>query len=134
MKLSVCLHEIQNFENLITDILILEQFPDYLQFKGKKYKNTFIVINANDCPNLLSHDATFRMGVLKPCYPRSMLVDGENIPHFNKMSSGKMSTYSGPSNVFQILNELQNQQLANNWSKNPVTSSLNYIFQDHHTL
>ena len=60
VKLSVCPHEIQNFGNSIADISILGQFCAYLQFKGKKYENTFIVTNANDCPNLLSHEATFR--------------------------------------------------------------------------
>ena len=55
VKLSVCPHEIQNFGNSIADISILGQFCSYLQFRGEKYLNTFIVTNANDCPNLLSH-------------------------------------------------------------------------------
>ena len=63
VKLSVCPHEIQNFGNSVADISILGQFCTYLQFRGEKYLNTFIVTNANDCPNLLSHGTTFRMGV-----------------------------------------------------------------------
>ena len=54
VKLSVCPHEIQNFRNSVADISILRQFCNYLQFKGKKYENTFLVTNANDCPNLLT--------------------------------------------------------------------------------
>ena len=54
----------KNFGNSVADISILGQFCTYLQFRGEKYLNTFIVTNANDCPNLLSHGATFRMGVL----------------------------------------------------------------------
>ena len=54
VKLSVCPHEIQNFGNSVTDILILGQLCTYLQFRGEKYLNTFIVTNANNCPNLLS--------------------------------------------------------------------------------
>ena len=61
VKLSVCPHEIQNFGNSVADISILGQFCTYLQFRGEKYLNTFIVTNTNDCPNLLSHGATFRM-------------------------------------------------------------------------
>ena len=61
VKLSVCSHKIQNFGNSVTDISILGQFCTYLQFRGEKYLNTFIVTNTNDCPNLLSHGATFRM-------------------------------------------------------------------------
>ena len=48
VKLSVCPHEIQNFGNSVTDISILGQFYTYLQFRGEKYLNTFIVTNAND--------------------------------------------------------------------------------------
>ena len=69
VELSVCPHEIQNFRNSIADISILGQFHTYLEFRGEKYLNTFVVTNANDCPNLLSHGATFRMGVLSSNYP-----------------------------------------------------------------
>ena len=74
VKLSVCPHEIQNFGNSVTDISILGQFCTYLQFRGEKHLNTFIVTNANDCPNLLSHGATFRMGVLLPNYLEENVV------------------------------------------------------------
>ena len=74
VKLSVCPHEIQNFGNSVADISILGQFCTYLQFRGEKYLNTFIFTNANDCPNLLSHGATFRMGVLLPNYPEENVV------------------------------------------------------------
>ena len=55
VELSVCPHEIQNFGNSVADILILGQFHTYLQFRGEKYLNTFIITNANDFPNLLSY-------------------------------------------------------------------------------
>ena len=98
VKLSACPHKIQNFGNLVADISILGQFSTYLQFRGEKYLNTFIVTNANDCPNLLSHGATFRMGVLLPNYPEENVVKGENVPNF------KINTSTGTSSiVFQIL-------------------------------
>ena len=95
VKLSVCPHEIQNFGNSTADISILGQFSAYLQFRGEKYLSTFIVTNANDCPNLLSHGATFRMGVLLPNYPEENVVKGE---------TGTLS------NVFQILQDLHLKQ------------------------
>ena len=107
VQLSVCLHKIQNFRNLIADISILGQFHSYLELRGEKYLNTFIVTDANDCPNLLSHGATFRMGVLLSNYPKDMVVKGENVPHFSKMSGDKMRPPNGPSNVFQILGDIQ---------------------------
>ena len=84
VKISVCPHEIQNFGNSIADISILGQFYTHLQFRGGKYLNTFIVTDANDCPNLISHSATFRMSVLLPNYPKDMVVEGENVPHFEQ--------------------------------------------------
>ena len=105
VKLSVCSHEIQNFGNSVADISILGQFRTYLQFRGGKYLNTFIVTNTNDCPNLLSHGATFRMGVLLPNYLEENVVRGENVPNF------KINTSEGTSsNVFQILQDLQLKQ------------------------
>ena len=112
VKLSVFPHDIQNFGNSIADISILGQFCTYMQFRGETYLNTFIVTNANDCPNLLSHGATFRMGVLLPNYPEETVLKsacGENVPNYNT------STGTGTSsNVFQILQDLQLKQYQGN--------------------
>ena len=106
VELSVCPHEIQNFGNSIADISILGQFHTYLEFRGEKYLNTFVVTNVNDCPNLLSYGATFRMGVLLPNYPEENIVKGENVANF-KVNTSEVTS----SNVFQILQDLQLQDL-----------------------
>ena len=108
VKLDVCPYEIQNFGNSTADISILGQFPTYLQFRGKKYLNTFIVTNANDCPNLLSHEATFRMGVLIPNYPEENVVKGDKVANF------KIGTHTSTLNVFQILQDLRLKQHQGN--------------------
>ena len=116
MKLSVCSLEIQNFGNLIADTSTLGQSCTYLQFRGENYLNTFIVTNANDCPNLLSHGATFRMGVLLPNYPEENVVKsacGENVPNF-KCSTPTSTSTGTSSNVFQILQDLQLKQYQEN--------------------
>ena len=128
VKLSVCPYEIQNFGNSIADISILGQFCTYLQFRGEKYLNTFIVTNANDCPNLLSHGATFRMGVLLPNYPEENVVKGKNVPNFKFGTSASTSTGT-LSNVFQILQDLQLKQYQENCSdlfesRMPQTSTI----------
>ena len=133
MRLSVYPHEIQNFGN--SDISILEQFCTYLEFRGEKYLSTFIVTNAIDCPNLLIYCTTFRMGVLHLNYPQDILVKGENVPHFSKMSGGKTgngtwngtlksisyvntgngtssTTLIGTLNMFQVLNDIWKRQKA----------------------
>ena len=115
VKLSVCPHKIQNFGNSVADISILGQFRTYLQFRGEKYLNTFIVTNANDCPNLLSHGATFRIGVLPPNYPEENVVRGENVPNF------KINTSEGTSsNVFQILQDLRLKQYQKQYHSSTV--------------
>ena len=95
-----------------------------VEFKGEKYLNTFIVTNTNDCPNLLSYGATFRMGVPLPNYPQDIVVKGENVPHYGKMSGDKMRASNGTSNVFQILGDIWKQQLAiQSQSENPELAS-----------
>ena len=101
VELSVCPHSIQNFGNSTADVYILGQFRTYLQFRGRKYLNTFIVTNANDCPNILSHGAIFRMGILVPNYPEE-----------NMVKLGDKGT--GTSNVFQVLQDLRMKQHQGN--------------------
>ena len=114
VKLSVCPHEIQNFGNSVAEISILGQFCTYLQFREEKYLNTFIVTN---CPSLLSHGATFRMGVLLPNYLEENVVKscGENVPNFKCNTSTSTSTGTS-SNVFQILQDLRLKQYQENHS------------------
>ena len=71
-------------------------------------------MNANDCPNLLSYGATFRMGVLIPNYPKDIVVKEDNVPHFSKMSGDKKrnGTANSTSNVFHILGNIWKQQLV----------------------
>ena len=115
-------------------------------WSGEKY--TFIVTNANDCPNLLSYGATFRMGVLFPNYPEENLVKGDNVPNFSKMNGGRTgngtphgtshstqssisyvntgngigsSTLDGTSNVFQILHDIWKRQRAIHCQNNAST-------------
>ena len=106
VQLSVCPQEIQNFRNSIADISILGQFQTYLEFRGENYLNTFRVTNANDCSNLLSYGATFRMGVLLPNYPEENVVKGRNVPNFKVNTGTSCGTSEGTSNIFQILQDL----------------------------
>ena len=115
VQLSVCPHKIQNFGNSVADISILGQFHAYLQFRGEKYLNTFVVTNGNDCPNLLSYGATFRIGVLLPNYPAENVVKGDSVPNFSRINGGRTGNGTGSGtldctdhalNVFQILNDI----------------------------
>ena len=105
VDLSVCPHSIQNFGNSTADVYILGQFRVYLKFRGRKYLNTFIVTNANDCPNILSHGAIFRMGVLVPNYPEENMVKVRDME-------------TGTSNVLQVLQDLRMQQYQGKYQGN----------------
>ena len=113
VELSVCPHSIQNFGNSTADVYILGQFCTYLQFRGRKYLNTFIVTNANNCPNILSHGAIFRMGILVPNYPKE-----------NMVKLGDKET--GISNVFQILQDLRLKQHSSNFGPKPYRPSTTF--------
>ena len=115
VELSVCPHSIQNFGNSTADVYILGQFCTYLQFRGRKYLNTFIVTNANDCPNILSHEAIFRMGILVPNYPEENIV-----------KLGDKET--GTSNVFQVLQDLPDEAVQGN--SEPEMHRPQYNFYD----
>ena len=114
VELSVCPHSIQNFGNSTADVYILGQFRTYLRFRGRKYLNTFIVTNANDCPNILSHTAIFRMGILVPNYLEENMV---------KLEDKK----TGISNVFQILQDLRHKQHSSNFGPKPYRPSTTFM-------
>ena len=59
----------------------------------------------------------FRMGVLLPNYPEENIVKGESVPNF-KMNTGRSD---GTSNVFQILQALQQKQYQYNSNTVPNT-------------
>ena len=75
-------HILQNFGNSAADIQLMGEFQTFLEFKGVTYLNTFIVTDANRYINLLSHQTTFRMGVLKDCYSLNMMVEGSNVADY----------------------------------------------------
>ena len=70
VELSVCPHEIQNFGNSVADISILGQFHTYLEFRGEKFLNTFIVTNANGVPQPTQLCCHFQDGCITSQLPR----------------------------------------------------------------
>ena len=46
----------------------LGTFYAFLRWKGKVYKQLFYITDCDRSPNLLSRDACYTLGVLKPCY------------------------------------------------------------------
>ena len=57
---------IENYEN--TGVKLLGKFQAFLSWKDKVFKQLLYVTDCDKSPNLLSRDAYYTLGVLKPCY------------------------------------------------------------------
>ena len=58
--------EMENYGS--SRIVVLGKFFAFVRWKGKIYRQPFFVTMANTSPNLLSRDACYALGVVKPCY------------------------------------------------------------------
>ena len=56
----------ENYGN--TAVKVLGMFHAFLRWKDKVYKQLFYVTDCDRSPNLLSRDACYTLGVVKPCY------------------------------------------------------------------
>ena len=56
----------ENYGN--SAVKVLGMFHVFVRWKGKVYKQLFYVTDCDRSPNLLSRDACYTLGVLKPCY------------------------------------------------------------------
>ena len=57
---------LENYGN--SAVKVLGMFHVFLRWKGKIYKQLFYDTDCERSPNLLSQDACYTLGVLKPCY------------------------------------------------------------------
>ena len=58
--------EMENYSS--SRIVVLGKFFAFVRRKMKIYRQPFFVTKANTSPNLLSRDACYALGVVKPCY------------------------------------------------------------------
>ena len=56
----------ENYGN--SAVKVLGKFHVFLKWKDNVYRQLFFVTNCDRSPNMLSHDACYTLGVLKPCY------------------------------------------------------------------
>ena len=56
----------ENYGN--SAVKVLGMFHAFLKWKDNVYRQLFYVTNCDRSPNLLSRDACYTLGVLKPCY------------------------------------------------------------------
>ena len=69
----------ENYGN--TAVNVLGMFHAFLRWKDKVYKQLFYVTDCDRSPNLLSRDACYTLGVLKPCYIVENSTDSTDSTH-----------------------------------------------------
>ena len=69
----------ENYGN--TAVKVLGMFHAFLRWKDKVYKQLFYVTDCDRSPNLLSRDACYTLGVLKPCYTVENSTDSTDSTH-----------------------------------------------------
>ena len=74
----------ENYGN--TAVKVLGMFHAFLRWKDKVYKQLFYVTDCDRSPNLLSRDACYTLGVLKPCYTVENSTDSTDSTHASNKS------------------------------------------------
>ena len=69
----------ENYGN--TGIQVLGKFHAFLRWKDRVYRQLFSVTDCDKSPNLLSHDACYTLGVLKPYYTVEHSTDSTYSTH-----------------------------------------------------
>ena len=72
----------ENYGN--TAVKVLGMFHAFLMWKDKVYKQLFYVTDCDRSPNLLSRDACYTLGVLKPCFNVENSTDSTESTHASK--------------------------------------------------
>ena len=114
----------ENYAN--TAVKVLGMFHAFLRWKDKVYKQLFYMTDCDRSPNLLSRDACYTLGVLKPCYTVENSTNSTNSTHASnkddlasesflhqkmKESEKKLSNCSNKQSISE--NQLQGGPLKN---------------------
>ena len=78
--------KMENYGN--TAVKVLGMFHAFLRWKDKVYRQLFYVTDCDRSPNLLSRDACYTLGVLKPCYTVEKTTTKKTTPTVNAYTKG----------------------------------------------
>ena len=87
--------KMENYGN--SAVKVLGMFHAFLRWKDKVYRQLFYVTDCDRSPNLLSRDACYILGVLKPCYTmekKTTTRKTTSSPTVNACAKGDMVTKS----------------------------------------
>ena len=78
--------KMENYGN--TAVKVLGMFHAFLRWKDKVYRQLFYMTDCDRSPNLLSRDAYYILGVLKPCYTVEKTTSKKTTPTVNAYTKG----------------------------------------------
>ena len=84
--------KMENYGN--TAVKVLGMFHAFLRWKDKVYRQLFYMTDCDRSPNLLSRDACYILGVLKPCYTVEKTTTRETTPTVNAYTKGDVAAKS----------------------------------------
>ena len=105
--------KMENYGN--TAVKVLGMFHAFLRWKDKVYKQLFYMTDCDRSPNLLSRDACYILGVLKPCYT----VENTSSPTVNASKKGDVVAKSF---LHQKMNGSE-EKLSTNSNKQSINKS-----------
>ena len=94
-------------------------FHAFLRWKDKVYKQSFYVTDCDRSPNLLSRDACYTLGVLKPCYTVENSTDSTK-SQVTPIHASRVDTKSEHSFLHQRMNGTE-KKLSNSSTKHSIT-------------
>ena len=107
----------ENYGN--SAVKVLGMFHAFLRWKDKVYKQSFYGTDCDQSPNLLSRDACYTLGVLKPCYTVENSTDSTK-SQATPIHASESDTKSGHSFLHQKMKGTE-RKLSNNSTKHSIT-------------
>ena len=106
----------KNYGN--TAVKVLGMFHAFLRWKDKVYKQLFYITDCDRSPNLLSRNACYTLGVLKPCYTVENSTDSTNstLSQVTPIHASNRDDFSAKSFLHQKMNGTE-KKLSNNSNK-----------------
>ena len=109
--------KMENYGN--SAVKVLGMFYTFPRWKDKVYRQLFYVTDCDRSPNLLSRDACYILGVLKPCYTMEKTTTRKTTPTVNACAKGDVVAKSFH---HQKMNGSE-EKLSNDSNKHSISQS-----------
>ena len=106
--------KMENYGNTVVKVLGI--FHAFLRWKDKVYRQVFYVTDCDRSPNLLSRDACYILGVLKPCYTVEKTTSKKTTTKNTSVNASTKGDVAAKSFHHQKMNGSE-EKLSNNSNK-----------------